>query len=115
MNILRELIAGRLRFQPNEKYIEWVRTRPCVLEGWASDHVCGGRVDPHHLVGDGLNGKDCKVPDELTMPLCRDAHNLLHHDRREWEDRYGSQYKWVMLTLFQALMEGVLVLAAWRR
>jgi len=79
------------------KYLKWVRTQPC----W----VCMRQpVDAHHLIGHGTKGMGLRSPDTLSMPLCRSHHDELHrHGHQSWEEKYGSQWKYVALSLAQYL------------
>lgn len=61
-----------------------LRHMPCIV-------TANTPAEPHHLiaVGDGKMGS--KADDSQTIPLCRQMHNLLHHDVREFEAKYGTQ------------------------
>ena len=84
-------------------YLHYVGSLPCV--------VCGQEPagDPHHLKGDGFGGSS-KASDLFVIPLCRTHHDELHHDMNAWEEKNGSQWMWIALTLHQAVDEGVLTL-----
>jgi hypothetical protein len=43
-----------------------------------------------------------------AIPLCRPCHTLLHADVAEWEDANGSQALFALLTVHQALDEGII-------
>lgn len=76
-------IPKRFRWE-NLKYLQWVKSRPCVC--------CGARADdPHHIIGHGQGGMGTKAHDLLTIPLCRQHHNELHLDMVAWEREHGSQ------------------------
>ncbi|WP_127958051.1 DUF968 domain-containing protein [Serratia microhaemolytica] len=76
-------IPKRHRWE-NAKYLQWVKSRPCVC--------CGARADdPHHIIGHGQGGMGTKAHDLLTIPLCRQHHDELHLDMVTWEQEYGSQ------------------------
>jgi hypothetical protein len=81
----------------NKKYLKWVKTLPSCISGRPSD-------DPHHIIGVGrgkMGGTDC---DLFAMPVTRDEHQLIHKAPSEYE-----QWKYVAMTLRQAVKEGVLV------
>jgi hypothetical protein len=77
----------------SEPYMVAVRRLPCC--------VCDapGPSDPHHLHGVGYRGSGTKAPDVWCIPLCRGHHDELHDDRAAWEEKYGSQFEFVALTL----------------
>lgn len=76
-------IPKRFRWE-NPKYLQWVKSRPCVC--------CGARADdPHHIIGHGQGGMGTKAHDLLTIPLCRQHHDDLHRDMSRWELEHGSQ------------------------
>ena len=76
----------------SKAYMALVRDLPCC--------VCNrdGPSDPHHPHGVGYRGVGTKAPDIWCIPLCRQHHDDLHHDRREWEHRYGSQFEFASVT-----------------
>lgn len=77
--MIKKLNAWRSR-----KYLDWVKTQPCIVSGLPAD-------DPHHLVGHGFSGSG-KAPDWTVIPLTRELHNELHHiGWRAWEVKYDSQ------------------------
>lgn len=99
----RTLQAGIASSDRDPVYLAWVRTLGCC--------VCGMRMDvqAHHRYGQGwVKGAGTKVPDYWTIPLCATHHNALHQGPLAWEDRHGSQWMWIALTLQRAIAEGVL-------
>lgn len=86
----------------NKKYLRWVKTLPSAISGRPSD-------DAHHLIGHGQGGMGTKVTDLWTFPLTRDEHAELHNiGWKEWENKYGDQWKFVANTIHLAVIEGVL-------
>lgn len=86
----------------NDRYTDWVKSQPSVISGQPAD-------DPHHLIGHGQGGMGTKSSDLYTIPLTRIEHNELHNiGWKEWESRYGSQWRFVAETLAKAITEGVL-------
>lgn len=87
----------------NKKYLEWVRSLPCVITG---DHI----VEAHHLIGYGQSGMGLKASDWYAFPLSPLLHRELH-DRgwKEWEEKYGCQWRFVAQTMHQAAEEGILL------
>ncbi len=82
----------------SRKYLDWVKSQPCVMCGAPSD-------DPHHLIGVGhMGGTGMKAPDSMVMPVCRHHHNEIHQHPSLWE----KQWEWIARTLDKALAEGVL-------
>lgn len=93
---LRKGYLGRIQ---DRKYLDWVKTLPCV--------VCGSvGVDPSHYNGDYLSGMGTKSPDYTAFPCCRQHHDELHHDQKGWEEKHGAQSFWSMMTLVQAAAGG---------
>ena len=84
------------------KYLDWVRKQPCSINDTMS--CMQNRIDAHHLIGHGTKGMGLRSPDTLSMPLCRSHHDELHrHGHQSWEEKYGSQWKYVALSLAQYL------------
>lgn len=80
----------------DSKYLAWVKTLPSVISQRPAD-------DPHHLIGHGYSGMGTKTSDYWTFPLTRDEHQDLHSGWKVWEEKHGSQWKYVVLTLSQYL------------
>jgi hypothetical protein len=97
---LQRGFVGRIE---SRKYMDWVKTLPCVGCNSPAD-------DPHHPYGVGFKGMGSKVPDYWVIPLCRNCHDNLHHDPLKWEDVNGEQIRHALMTLTQALYEGRLKL-----
>ena len=72
----------------SRKYLDWVKEQDCIICGAPSD-------DPHHIIGMGEGGTGTKACDLLTMPVCREHHNTIHHRPEFWE----LQWKYVAKTL----------------
>ena len=99
MPFIEALRLGYLGRIEDRKYLDWVKTLPCVCCGQTG-------VDPSHFNGMNLSGGATKSPDYFAIPLCRLHHDLLHHDKQYFEETYGDQSYWAMLTLLQAIIEG---------
>lgn len=78
------MLNPKLQRWTNDKYLQWVKSRPCCVCGATSD-------DAHHLIGHGQGGMGTKAHDLFTIPLCRVHHGELHKDPNEWEREHGSQ------------------------
>ena len=84
-----------------QKYIQWVKTQPCI--------VCGNPADDaHHLIGHGQGGMGTKAHDIHVIPLCRVDHRDLHADPKAWEAKNGSQVDRVVRIQTKAAAIGVL-------
>lgn len=93
------LRSGHLGRVEDRLYLDWVKTLNCCACNAPAD-------DPHHVVVAGYKGMGSKTPDYWAIPLCRPHHDELHHDRRAWEDNYGTQWEHAAVTMLQAMMEG---------
>jgi len=96
---LRGGLVGRLE---SSAYTRWVKTLPCC---------CGCERpadDPHHPKLRGFAVAGSKVPDWWTIPLSRACHDRLHHDVQAWEAAHGAQSFHALMTLTQAIVEGVI-------
>ena len=95
------------RFKDNptrsQAYLDWVETLPCCACRAPAD-------DAHHIINvDG--GKMAGKPSDLqTIPLCRQHHEVLHHNVKQFEQVYGSQVIHWKRTLEQAEAAGIIVL-----
>ncbi len=70
-------------------HLSWLRKRPCLIEG-RNGHACKGRMEAAHVDHAGGKGVSLKVPDYFAVPLCSDAHALLHaYGRLTWETAFG--------------------------
>lgn len=99
MSFEQALMSGYVGRIEDRAYMNWVKTLSC----------CGCRApadDPHHLYGGGFKGMGTKVPDYMTIPLCRVCHDELHRDVDAWEQRNGEQMRHIVMTLTQAIHEG---------
>ncbi len=63
----------------NKKYLDWIKTKPCVACGAPAD-------DPHHMTvaGTGVRGSDY-----FTLPCCR-----AHHDDMQLHRWMILEVKW---------------------
>lgn len=104
LNFEQALALGYAGRMEDRAYLNWVKTLPCCGCGDHSD-------DPHHIHSRGFKGMGTKVPDYMTMPLCRICHDELHRGVTDWEARNGEQIKHVTMTLMRAIHEGVLARA----
>jgi len=76
----------------NPKYLAFIRTQPCILNGLATKfdlyrHVCSGVIEAAHT---GMRGMKQKGADESALPMCCNAHRTgigAHHKtgRKFWE------------------------------
>jgi len=86
----------------SKKYLNFVRTLPCVITGQYG-------VDAHHMIGHGQGGMGLKASDYFAFPLCRELHDELHrHGWVLWEQEHGSQWSYVAQTLHHAIEQGVI-------
>ena len=86
----------KLKAWRSPKYLAFVKTLDCANCG-LPDHS-----DPHHIIGVGHHsGMGMKASDELTMPLCRECHTMIHSTPEKWE----QQYEWIALTMSKAIRE----------
>lgn len=71
----------------DKKYLEWIRTLPCLLckAGYYSH---SREVQAHHLLKpyDGVRGMSLKANDKNAIPLCYHHHAILH-------TKFGNEYK----------------------
>ena len=82
----------------SRKYLDWVKTLPCVMCGAPAD-------DPHHIKGvGGMSGAGLTAPDWAVMPVCRQHHDEIHATPELWP----NQWEWIARTLGKALEEGVI-------
>ncbi len=95
------LTSGFVGRMEDRGYMDWVKTLPC--SGCGDSHCA-----PHHMHGRGFKGMGTKVPDYLTMPLCRHCHDELHRNVTDWENRNGEQILHISMTLMRAIYEGKL-------
>lgn len=70
-------------------HLAWLRGRPCLLEG-RHGHACEGRMEAAHVDHAGGKGVSLKVADFHAVPLCSEAHRLLHdHGHVTWERAFN--------------------------
>lgn len=80
----------------NRRYLQWVKTLPCVMCGQPAD-------DPHHIKGVGhLSGAGITAPDWAVMPVCRFHHDEIHATPELWP----LQWEWITRTLGAAIEQG---------
>lgn len=67
----------------DSKYLEFVRSRPCVVTGEESN-----RVVAHHVRCLGGGGIGLKPSDYVCIPLTAEQHSRLHHmgEKSFWQD-----------------------------
>lgn len=83
-----------------KKYLAKVRELPCVITG-------NYGVEVHHIKAEGVGGMGMKASDYYSFPLSPELHRELHdHGWKAWEEKYGSQWRFVAETMHQILEEG---------
>lgn len=88
------LQSGHLGRIEDRKYLDWVKSLNCC--------VCSNPADdPHHIVPGGYKGMGTKTPDLWAIPLCREHHDSLHHDRAAWEEQHGLQWEHAAVTMLR--------------
>lgn len=92
----------------SRKYLEYVRTLPCCVTGYA-----GEGVQAHHIKGyRWLTGSSmAKKSSDLTcIPLRHDLHNELHNiGWRSFEEKHNmTQLEAMVETILQAEKDGIL-------
>jgi hypothetical protein len=81
----------------NRRYLDWVKSLPCVLTGAPAD-------DPHHAIGVGLGGMGTKAPDWAALPVTRASHSRFHVEPVLWPRQWSD----IAATLLTALERGVI-------
>ena len=69
-------------------HLQWVRGRPCILEGRAG-HICNSKIRACHVDDAGGKGMSLKVADYHTVPGCDCAHDEMHRGAKTWQTKYG--------------------------
>jgi hypothetical protein len=102
----REALKNGYATIRSERFMALVRKLPCC--------VCNAppTSDPHHPHGVGYRGTSSKAPDLWVIPLCRGHHDELHQDRVAWEEKYGSQFEFVAVTLAHLWADGAITLGS---
>jgi len=78
--------AAKTREFPQHR--QWVRTRPCLLQGKLA-HVCIGQMEAAHADAAADGGIGLKCHDKHVVPLCSGAHRQLHSlGTATWEATY---------------------------
>ncbi len=97
------LQAGYVKPIRNKPYLNYVSSLNCP---------CGNPADEaHHGIDIGLGGgMGTKLDDLFSMPVCRQCHGSIHSDKAAWEMKHGPQTLHIMLTIRQAIEDGVLSL-----
>jgi hypothetical protein len=100
----REALKAGYAAVRSEPYMALVRQLPCA--------VCDapGPSDPHHPHGVGYRGSGTKAPDIWCIPLCHPHHMELHADRVAWEEKYGEQFEFVVVTVAHLWVKGLITL-----
>lgn len=95
--------AGYIKPVRNNPYLNYVASLICS---------CGAPADEaHHGIDIGLGGgMGTKQDDLFTMPVCRRCHEEIHLNVLQWEIEHGQQTLHILLTLRQAIEEGVITL-----
>jgi hypothetical protein len=73
MTFERAARAGYLGRFECEKYLAWLRTKPC--DSCGAPPPTGGSTDPSHL-NNWFPGGGTKSPDHLAIPECRRCHEI---------------------------------------
>jgi hypothetical protein len=80
----------------SEKYLSFVRSRPCV-------YCMSKNTQAHHIRGVGhLGGMGLKAPDWAAYPVCPVCHEEVQKDPSLWPD----QFEWALKTVGEAIQEG---------
>lgn len=75
------------------KYIAFIKTMDCCNCGAPAD-------DAHHVIAiGGFSGMGLTAPDNLTIPMCRGCHTMLHNTPSMWQ----KQWEWLARTLAEAV------------
>ena len=99
------LQAGYVKPIRSKPYLQYVASLPCVVCG------CEPAGNAHHVIDAGMGGgMGTKASDLFTFPLCRSHHDELHRCISEFEEKHGSQWMWVALTIHQAVTDGAISL-----
>lgn len=101
MTFAQAISNGYVDRMVNHPYRAYVKSLPCCACQAPSD-------DPHHLYSRFSKGMGTKVPDYWCIPLCRPCHDTLHGDVTAWEEANGAQWQHVVMTMTQAVVDGVL-------
>ena len=96
------LQSGFVKPIRSKAYLNYVASLPCVVCG----HEPAGEA--HHMIDVGFGGMGTKESDLFTFPLSRKEYILLHEDVKLWEEKHGSQWMWVAITIHQAITDGVI-------
>jgi hypothetical protein len=87
------LKTGHLGRIEDRSYLDWVKSLECCVCNTPAD-------DPHHIVVSG-KGMGTKTPDYWAIPLCRQHHDELHHDKNKWEEEHGLQWEHAAVTMLR--------------
>lgn len=71
----RKRNAPRIAEKSAPAFLQWLRGRPCLLEGKGG---CGGRMEAAHVDYAGGKGMGTKVRDSAAVPLCAEHHRTQH-------------------------------------
>lgn len=84
-----------LKNHRSKKYLEFIRTRACVITGLESDVVS------HHVRCLGGGGTGIKPSDYLCVPLIAEEHARLHAigEKRYWGERGISPVRMIAMCL----------------
>lgn len=87
--------------KPNPGYMARVASLPCcVCEAFGEQQQT--RTTVHHVIHGRFSQR--KVPDEMTIPLCADHHQLggngkvaLHNEPTKWKRLYGEDHTYTAI------------------
>lgn len=101
LTFTQKLTFGYVQPWRSRKYLDWVKSLPCCVCGRPAD-------DPHHINRAG-KGMGTKQADCFVIPLCREHHDEIERvGSKSWEGRYGEQRDHALMTIAQAVHDGVL-------
>jgi hypothetical protein len=72
----RKRNAPRPAWKVEKAYHQWLRGRPCALDG----EGCSGKMEAAHTPDPGSKGMGTKAADFNAIPLCQ-RHHKLHTDK----------------------------------
>lgn len=71
------MILEKPRRVKDQDFLDYVKSRPCLLLG-KYGHVCSGPVDANHITPKGGGKVGSKVDDKRALPFCRALHEHYH-------------------------------------
>lgn len=100
------LLKGEIPAFTSPTYESWVRSQACA-SCWTP-----GPSEVSHLADEPYKSLGAKVPFPMVWPSCRECHEAYHQDRREFRALHADPIELCLLTVSQAIVEGVLVVKA---